>query len=478
MSGMIFLFVSLASAGLGLQEDVQDARIGELNPIRSPEAEVIVHASPDLRKAVSSYFLRGRESFRLENGVVETEVAKWVGWKMPEGKSVLLARSPGGLERLRLLIGGVEEKRFGDVFDAALLDDGQQLAWVTKSSGGMVLTAGDLKVGPHESIHGLALLEGKLRYVTVEAGKSRLHCLGREFALEGAPVLFATAGEPARVAWVERLADGKQRAVVEGKPGPPCDGISGVHFSPKGNHVAYVTREGHRYRAWIDGNEVRSARSVVAARVFDDGLVVQVELVKEVEPRMPSPATPSAPPGKDLIPDQTTPREVPVQIVVRGQAQEQVLKSPVTDFEFAGGELHGVGRFGEESVLVRVSKAGEVRYDVVPGRVGTVLRSPDGKRHAYSIRGREGQFAVIDGKRSGPFSKVELFYLDFTQRMGFVSLKDGRVQVTVEDKVTDVALGDFSLPLRIAKSQLTMGLVGTQTVRNKAEIWVRAVPLE
>ena len=83
-----------------------------------------------------------------------------------------------------------------------------------------------------------------------------------------------------------------------------------------------------------------------------------------------------------------------------------------------------------------------------------------------------------DGKRTGPFAKIEFFYLDFTKRFGAAVVKDGRVQLMVGERVVDLPLNDFTAPVRITRSQLTAAIVGTQTVRNKSEIWVRAVPLE
>jgi hypothetical protein len=468
----------LASAVFGLQEDVEDARLGALDPLRSPGAETFVHGSPDSRRAISSYFNEGRESFRLENGGIEKDVVKWVGWKMPEAKSIILAKSPGGLERVRMLIGGIEDKEHKDVRDAALLDEGQHLAVVTNTPSGMMLVAGDLKVGPCESIQGLGLLAGKLRYVTVEGGRRKLHCLEKDYDLEGTPFLFATAGSPLRVAWVERRADGKQRGVLEGAPGPWCDGIGGIYFSPQGKHVAWVTREERKYRAWIDGTELARPHSVVAARVRDDGSVIHAELVKEHEPRVAS--TPTAPVlGKAPTPAPSrSPEETEVQLVIGGKVQDRVFKYPVADFEFVGADLFGTGRSKEQSLLVRISASGEVSYEEVEGRVGRVFRTPDGRRRAFTVTTDEGQFVQIDGKRSGPFTKIELFYLDFTKKIGFVAVKDAKVQVVVEGKAIPVALSDFFPPLRITKSQLTLALVGLQPVRSTTEIWVRAVPLE
>jgi hypothetical protein len=439
---------------LVLLQDVADAKIGDVNPHAPIGSETILHYAPSLDRAISSNFFREKETFRLENGVEESRPVKWVGWKMPDRQSLLLARVDDKGEKRRLLVAGVEDKSHGEIWDAELLKDGTLLAVVVKTPQGRVLQNGDQKIGPFESIDLLGVRDDQPIVLIRHQGKGRLHVAGKEFECEGRPTQFFYSPKGGRVAWIEQTGDKKFRAVVDGKPGAVCDAVqNGIHFSPNGEHVAYVTREAGKHRGWVDGDEIRSDQSVVTARAFSDGTRVWVEMWR----------------NKDTMQG---------RIVVDGKRQDRILPRPIFHFDFQGEKLCGASRTETDSVIARVTPSGEVSYEDVQGRVGRILAEPGGDRCMYSVLTKEGYFIQIDKTRRGPYDKAEFFYLTHTKRFGYVAEKGQKVTAVVGGKSIDVPLQSFSSPIAISEDEMTAAIVGIYAQKNKKEIWVRAIPLE
>lgn len=439
---------------LALLQDVDDAKIGDVNPHAPIGSETLLHYSPLLDRAISSVFFREKEIFRLENGAEESRVVKWVGWKMPESQSVLVARADDAGTKRKLLVGGVEDKSRPDVWDAELIKEGTVLALVLKTPQGMVLQVEDQKLGPFESIELFGTKDDEPIALVRHQGRSKLRILGREFDVEGRPTQFFYPPQGNRVAWIEEMPDKKFRAVIDGKPGSACDAVhNGIHFSPNGERAAYVTRDGGRYRGWVDGSEIRSDSSVVCARVFSDGTPVWVEMWRE----------------KDLMRG---------RLVVAGRRQERALLRPIFHMDFQGERLYGAARSEEQSVVAWVKPSGEVSYEEIQGRVGRILAAPEGDRRIFSVQTKEGYFVQIDKERRGPYDKAEFFYLIHTQRFGYVAEKGQKVLAVVEGKSMEVHLQSFASPIKIMEDEMTAAIVGIHTQKNKKEIWVRAIPLE
>lgn len=447
------------------QDDVVEAKIGEVRPARSG-TQIFVRAAPTLDRAVSSYAYEDALSMLLENGAYEQAPVKFVGWSMPDRKSVVLARKAGSKDDRRLLVGGVEETSSGLVYDVALLEEGKRRAVVVRTSQGMVFKDGPSSVGPAEKIDIVWRHGDRLALLVTDSGKRVLRYGEREFPVEGDPMKFAFSPDGSRPAWVERLADGRQQAVVDGKRGIPCGSVpEGIFFSPSGNYVAYVTREGDCFRGWVDGEEIRSDASVVAPRVFDDGRLAYVEMTLE---------TPAG-----GAPD---PLRGPVargRLVVGGKREDRVLDRPVFLFQARGGGLHGASRGETSSVIVDVASDGKVTYEDVKGTVGELFCTPSGDRRLFTVTTPEGTFVQVDGKRKGPFEKVgNFFYLEFAKQFGHVAVKGGAMQLAVGEKIFPIALTELAPPVRISKTELTISLVGIFQNRTRKEVWVRVVALD
>lgn len=445
------------------QEQVNE-KLGEVQSHRPGGTRSFVHYSPGLDKAITSYFFKNRESFLLENGHEETRPLKWLGWKMPEGKSVLLAAVGESGERRKLLIGGAEDKSYGEVQDAILLDDGKTLGVVVRAGKKMTLKLGGKDVGPYEKIEILTSVGGRPAYLVNDGATTTLRIADREHPVEGRPVQFYTAG--AHVAWIEQVGEKRQRAVVDGKPGQTADAIhTGIYFSPNGEHHAYVTRIGKSYRGWIDGRQVVSDRDVVAARVFSDGTPVWVEMWRE----------------KIANPEKDGPTEAMRGcIVVNGKREDRVLARPVFNLDYGGESLYGASRLEEKSTLVWIAPGGTVRYEEVEGRVGntTLLMSPDGTRRIFTAKAKDGFLVHLDRQKHGPYDRVELFHLKHTDRFGFVAERGGKVLLVVEQRSIPLEFSEFVSPIAFLDYEMTAVVVGIRSKGAKKEIWARSVPLE
>ncbi|MBI2900540.1 MAG: hypothetical protein HYY17_10160 [Planctomycetes bacterium] len=440
---------------VGRQDDAVDAKIGDAPAHLPVGCRLMLHCAPTMDRTIGSYLLGDREVFLLENGAEEPGVLKWIGWKMPERASVVLA---GAEERRRLLVGGIEEKRLGEVWDAALLDGGRLLAVVVRADGGMVLKAGERTIGPFPRIDLLRADADRLAYVAQTGDRARLVVGDRAFDAVGRPRQIFVSPDGASVAWIEELSDRRQQAVVDGRRGAAGRSIHhGIHFSPNGRHVAYVTREEKGFRGWADGAEVRSERSVVAARVLDDGTVVAVETWSE--------------PGRSGP-------EARGRLVVRGAPQERILPRPVYDFVLHGASLFGVARSEERSVIVRIGPSGDVAYEETPGRIGTLLPEPGGKRRAFTVATKAGLFVQIDEARIGPFERADLFHLRFTGRFGYVAQKKSGVVFGIERQSTQLALTEYVSPIAVTRTEMTAIVAGFLAQNRKKEIWRRVVALE
>lgn len=455
----------LLVAASAAQDDAVEARIGLVDAHRPIGTTSVVFPAPTLDRCVVSYRFRDKTSFVLENGREQATPVRFLGWKMPERKSVLLAwASEQGASR-KLLVGGEELAGAGDVWDALLLKEGVQLAVVVRTPSGMVLEGTGAPKGPFESIDFFGRVQDLPCYVTHLRGESRLHVGDREFPLEGIPIQVAASAGASRVAWVELHPDKRQRPVLEGKPGPFCDSVASLHFSPNGEHVAVVTRHEKRYRGWVDGREIPSDHSVTAARAFNDGTPVGVEMWVDAS------AAPSA--------DPSAPRPTRGRLIVGGRREERVLPQAVSTLEYQGERLWGVARTEAQSVLFRVEPSGEVAYTEVRGRVGHLLPAREGEGLAYSIETAQGTFVQAGGRRAGPFdSASDLFFLEHGRKFGYVAHKGNRVQLVAGEKTYPLALGEVVSPPRISKTELTAAVVGVLVRGARKEVWVRVVPLD
>lgn len=448
--------ILLACATLAEAQDLADTLIGKADPYRPAGTKLFIHPSPDLKRAITSYFYRDRETFLLENGKEETRPLKFIGWKMPESVTVMLAE---GDNRRRLLLGGNETTAFGDVWDAGLFENGMRLAVVVRTERGMLLKYEDRTVGPCESIELLEPVRNRPTALIQHQGQRRLRIDTKEFEVQGTPTDLFASERGDRVAWIESLGAKQVRAVIDGVPGVVCQSVhAGIHFSPNGRHVAYVTRDGDRFRGWIDGAQINSEREVMAVRVMDDATPVVVEGWRD---------TP-----KDGRPGYLG------RLVVGGKPQERTLPRPVYRFEWQHGHLVGAARTDQASVIVIVSPRGEVTYHNAPGRVEQIVLAPDGKTCAYTTEAADGMYANIGGDRRGPFRKCEVFHLSFTNRFGYVMEKNHKVFVVVEDRPVEVQLAEYVSPIRILRGEMTAAVVGIFERKNEKEIWVRAVALE
>lgn len=442
---------------LCLQEDTNE-KIGEVHPHRPGGTRVFVHYSPAIDKAITSYYYKNKESFLLENGHEETRPVKWLGWKMPENKSVLLAAVNDKGERRKLLIGGEEQKSLGDVWDAMLLDGGKELGVVVRSGKQMVLKLGGRQIGPCDKIELLSNVGGKPAFLVTDGATTTFHLGEKTYSVEGRPVQFYTAGD--HVAWVEQIAEKKQRAVIDGTPGQTGDSIhTGIHFSPNGAHHAYVTRVGQSYAGWIDGRKVTSDLDVVAARVFSDGTPMWVEMWKEKLEKTEA---------------------MRGRIVVNGKADGRTLARPVFNLDFQGEALYGASRLDDKSTIVFIRPDGAVNYEEVPGRIGntTLLLSPDGSRRIFTVKTNDGFLVQLDGNRHGPYDRVEIFHLKHSNRFGFVAERNQKVTLVIEQKSIPLEFSEFISPVAFLDYEMTAVVVGIRSKERKREIWARSVPLE
>ena len=463
----LLLILGLGSLSAATQDDAVEARLGEVELNRLPGTEAFIHPAPTLDRAVLSYRLRTKETYVLENGTAVADPVKFVGWKMPERKSVVLAPPEAGAKSRRLFLGGEEVKDRGEIHDAELLKEGTELALVERKPDGMVLRVGDREVGPFEEIADLTEYRDLLVYSFRHEGRHRLQVGDRRFDLGGRPLYLYVSPDGSRVAWSEVVSQNTLRPVVEGKAGPACDSlVAGIQFSPNGRYATHVTREGVRYRGWVNGEEIKSELSISAVRAFDDGSLAYAEMWSE--PVKPAPKEPGAP--------TTSARG---RLVVKGKREERVLPRPVSALESQGESFYGAARSDDRSVLVRIGPAGEVTYEEAKGRIDRVLLDPSGKRVLYSTKVKEGMFVQMGEQRLGPYAWAdEFFHLQHTGQFGFVAAKADKVQLVVGGRAIPVALNEFAAPLRISKTELTIALAGIQRVRNKREVWVRVVPLE
>lgn len=443
---------------LAAQDDASEAKLGEIDVPRSVGGEAAVKVSPALDRIAVSYHVGDRTSYVLENRKEESRPIKWIGWKMPEGKSVLLAGSEKPDQR-RLLMGGVEEKRWGTVWDAALIKEGSILIVAVKTPQGIVLKGEGGDVGPFEDVDMFPTQSGVLCYRYRKQGKSRLHFKGQDFDLGGAPVKLYSAPEGSSVAWVERLPSGKQRAVVNGRPGIECDAVhNDIQFSPTGKRAAYITREQNRTRLWIDDREVPLEGTLISVRVSDEGSWVGCETWVEQE--------------------SSKRKSYRGRIVVNGKREDRILDQPVLSFEARGGRWIGVSRGDEKSVMVSVDADGTVGYEDVAGHIGAWLYSPDGAQRIFGIETADGVTVVNGRKRAGPYGHVEFFYLSFSKKFAYLAVRDEKMWLVAGEKTFPVALHEYLPPCRISKTEMTAAVVGVQRVKDKKEVWVRVIPLE
>jgi hypothetical protein len=368
------------------QDGITDRKIGKLSPYIPLTVESFVHLSPDLDRTVCGYWSMEGGGFFLENGAEETRPVKWVGWKLPENRSVLLAWTSDEKKDRKLLVGGAEDASHGSVWDACLLEKGRELCVVVKTEKGMVLRRGDRTIGPHPLIFFCGVAGGE-PVCYVDTGKKKLIRAGdREHEAGGPPLRIFCAPKGGGIAWVEQLAEGKLRPVVNGRPGPACDTVQGdILFSPNGKHAAYVTRDGETFAGWIDGKRIESEQSVVAAAVFDDGTPVCVEMWPDESPAA----------------EENEIRSPLGRIVAGTKAEEKVLRRPVYRFSFHGGTLFGVSQRRDVSTIVRVTPGGKVEYEEVRGRVERIRFAPAGKGRIFAVRTEDGLFIDLNGRRSG-----------------------------------------------------------------------------
>jgi hypothetical protein len=447
-----------------VQDDAVEARIGEVDAHRPAGTEVYVHAAPTLDRAVSSYRLQGSLAFRLENGVEEPRALRFLGWKMPERRSVLLA---GDSARRKLLVGGAEEPAPGEVVDAFLVRGGAALALALRRPEGVFVRFDAAEAGPYEEAEFVAEVGGAPAYVARRGGRLRFHLPGREFDVEGRPLQVAASPDGSRVAWIEGLEGRRQRVVLDGRPGVACDLVhTGLHPSPNGRHVAWVTRQGKTYRGWIDGVEIPSDRMVVSARVFDDGTPVACEMWSEALAQPPK--------------DPSLPGSVyRGRLVVGGRPEERILPRPVYNLDPAGPRLFGAARTETQSVLAWISPGEPVRYEEIKGPVGRAIAAPAGERRMFVQPGAAGTFVWADDRRLGPYDRVaDLFWLEHTGRFGFLATRANKTILVVGGNPTPLALSETYPPVRISKTEMTAAVVGIFPTRGKKEIWTRVIPLE
>ncbi len=426
-----------------LQDDAREARLGELDPLLSAGARISVYPSPTLEKAVVDYDRGGKHVLILENGAREDRPIKWVGWKKPEGKSVVVAETDRGR---RLLVGGVEEKSRGELWDAGLFRKGTQLILAARGEQGMTLQGAGWDPGLCESIE---ILDQAV--VTRRLGKGTLHWEGRSFEVQGTPLCLFPCGK--RLAWIEQVETKRQQAVVDGVRGIVCDSVhTGIFFSPNGGHVAYVTREAVRFRGWIDHKEIPSEHSLASVRAFDDGTPVFVEMWSED-------------------------KNFRGRITVGEKREDRVLPRPIFNWEPVQGRWLGASRSDTSSILVDLGRDG-ISCQEVPGRIGVIIPDREGKRILYTLSTPEGLFLFCGGKKHGPFDRVEPFLIEATGRFGWVASKDDKVRLYVEDKVMRVELEEFFPPVRISETGMTAAVIGVQRRKGLKEIWVRILALE
>lgn len=425
-----------------------EGKIGEIPARRPFDSRVNILAAPSMERC-AFWLEHEQDRFVLEGGVDAGDGARWIGWKMPEGRSVVLSGR-------RLLVGGVEQGEIGEVSDAALVNRGMTLVAAVVKDGRTIVSAGERRAGPFESAQVYASERDELVYTYTQEGKRFLRIGDREFECRGLPIELFRSGE--RIAWVESLSNRSQRAVVDGRAGVECDVVQGgITFSPDGRHDAYITRQGDRYRGWIDGREIVSERSVVAARVFDDGTPVWMETWVETLPN-----------GETRVNRG--------RIVIKGVPETRVLPRPITVLDFFGGRIIGASRTDEKSVRVEISADGKVRYDELEGRMGPILASPDGTKEIYSVQTAKGSFIHIDGERRGPFERSEFFFARRKHRWGYVAVQRGRVLFEFDGRSATLPLADFSA-VRLSQDETTLGVVGIRSDRPR-DVWVLSAWIE
>ncbi|MDO8588775.1 MAG: hypothetical protein Q7T82_17230 [Armatimonadota bacterium] len=205
---------------------------------------------------------------------------------------------------------------------------------------------------------------------------------------------FLLAGQPTYLTYLAdylKTKDEKSVVVVDGRPGPEYDYVSGVQFSADGSRVAYVAHKGEKSLAFADGKQM--------AYVPQKGEKCLAVVDGQPEPEYEGIQEPVilSPDGKRVA--YAVQRSGKSAVVVDGQMGPEY--DYVMDLQFSPDGKHSAyqAQKGKKWFAVVDGQAGQEYDSLYPLRF-----SPDGKHVAYRAKKGKKWLVVMDGQPGSEYN--------------------------------------------------------------------------
>lgn len=364
--------------------------------------------------------------------------------------------APGTVDMTIEVLGNGFSKR--DLRGAKVSPDKSKVAWLAGEGSKPVVMLNNQRVGVYDRV-----LVNTIQF-TPDSSKLVFHVTMGAFqhivlvedgvAKVSPPYTYIRKLEVPRqgglVVWIGETREGSersQRVVVNGKPGPEADHVSGLTFSEDGKHYAYLmsrnTQPGKReIQVVLDGvpgpayENISSNQEIVLLRsplraaylagrselggndlAIQDAAgntkVVQKDVIVQFRGQNNRRTLLALSPERDhyaavsLVPKaEDTPANKyikPVQVFVDGEARTGQFREVFAALLSSGGKTlltQAIPLSGGNQALQGIYKNKDLV--ISSQQLSSPCLSPDGQRIAYMIRGQNGTFLVLDGKEIGP----------------------------------------------------------------------------